>query len=78
VPLLLRLRGYEFRFFAGDGGEPPHVHVRGNSGRAKIWLARVEIAHSEYYSERRREEIIRITRAHRAEWLAAWARFFER
>lgn len=38
MPTLLAEDGYAFRSFSSDGGEPPHVHVRGNGGIAKIWL----------------------------------------
>jgi hypothetical protein len=27
MPTLLRIEGFRFSFFAGDGVEPPHVHV---------------------------------------------------
>ena len=79
VPVLLRVRGYSFRFYASDHGEPPHVHVIGNGGVSKLWLVpRVLIAKARGYDRRQREEIIRVARAHREAWLAAWGAFFER
>lgn len=77
VPTLLLERGYAFRFRSNDGDEPPHVHVNGNGGSAKIWLApAVRIGPSRGYSERESREIIRMTEAHRDEWIAAWHRHF--
>ena len=53
------------------------MHVGGNGGRAKVWLApRVEIAHSRGYTRRHHDAIIRKTKEHRREWLRAWDRYF--
>ena len=39
VPVVFREGQFEFRFYSGDKGEPPHIHVRHSSvGRAKFWL----------------------------------------
>jgi hypothetical protein len=76
VPVLLRTRGYIFKFYARDRPEPPHVHVIGNAGSAKIWLTSVEVVNVRGYSWRRVEEIHRIAKAHRASFEAAWVRFF--
>lgn len=76
VPTLHRERGYDFRFWAGDRGELPHVHVKGNGGRAKIWLSPVRVDWSRGYSRRRIGKIINITTDHQEGWLGAWARFF--
>lgn len=77
VPVLHREAGFTFRFFASDRPEPPHVHVVGHGGRAKIWLARpIEIATSRGYDERELNAILRIAREHRDEWLSAWNEFF--
>lgn len=79
MPILLRVRGYVFFFRSSDGGEPPHVHVEGNAGRAKMWLVpTVSFAKRRAYSRRQIGEITRVTEAHREAWLVAWSRFFER
>lgn len=38
VPRVLYEQGFSFSFFAADGGEPAHVHVRGSGGQGKWWL----------------------------------------
>lgn len=77
MPILLAEDGYEFRFFSNDRSEPPHVHVRGNGGRAKIWLApSVKLGPAHAYTAQRRGEILRKAEAHRDEWLARWSRHF--
>lgn len=79
MPILLSEDGYEFRFFSSDGGEPPHVHVRGNGGIAKVWLEPdVRIAEYRRYNRHRRDEIIRKTERHRVDWIVRWRRHFGR
>jgi hypothetical protein len=72
------VRGYVFRFYSSDRTEPPHVHVRGNGGGAKIWLTTPPSTDARGYDRRRVEEVQRVASAHREQWLEAWARFFER
>jgi truncated hemoglobin YjbI len=77
LPTLHREAGFAFRFRAGDRGERPHVHVYGNAGHAKIWLApEIEVDRIERYDVAQEHAIVRITREHRDEWLAAWNEFF--
>jgi hypothetical protein len=44
MPTALRDGPYRFFFYAGDGGEPPHVHVRRDRFEAKFWLEPVKQA----------------------------------
>ena len=76
MPTLLREGGFTFRFRASDGTEPPHVHVTGNGGRAKVWLRTIELIAVWGYDVKEQGDIRNITREHRDEWLEAWARFF--
>lgn len=77
VPTLHREAGYVFRFRANDGEEPAHVHVRGNGGKAKIWLTPgIDLQGSRGYTPRQVGRILTIAEVHRREWLTAWRRFF--
>ena len=77
MPTVHRERGYSFRFYPSDGSEPPHVHVVGNDGRAKLWLeARVSLAYSRRYNRAQIRRIEEITERERARFLTAWRRFF--
>jgi hypothetical protein len=38
MPTVLRLGPYRFFFYAGDGVEPPHVHIERDEKAAKFWL----------------------------------------
>ena len=46
MPVVFRWKGCKFFFFSneGDPREPPHIHVRGNSARAKFWIKPVALA----------------------------------
>ena len=46
MPTVLRTGPYRFFFYAGDRGEPPHVHVERDDNVAKIWLHPVRVQHS--------------------------------
>jgi hypothetical protein len=50
MPTLLRVEGFRFSFFAGDGVEPPHVHVSKGDAAAKIWLQPIRIAYAHGFS----------------------------
>jgi len=77
VPTLLLEGGYAFRFRSNDGPEPPHVHVEGNGGSAKMWLIpTVQMGAVRGYNRQQRAEIVRKTEVHRDEWIAAWHRHF--
>ena len=77
LPTLHREAGYTFRFYAADSAEPPHVHVTGNGGEAKLWLVSgLGIVRGRRYTAEQRKKIVQITEEHRVEWLSAWRRFF--
>jgi hypothetical protein len=78
MPTLLRIEGFRFSFFAGDGVEPPHVHVSKGDAAAKIWLQpiRIEYAHGFNPAELRR--IRELAFQHVAFFLERWNEYFGR
>lgn len=77
LPVLPRERGYTFAFFAGDRGEPPHVHVRGNGGNAKVWIGgALGLQNVRGYDVTQQGTILKVVKEHRSDWLADWFRFF--
>ena len=76
MPTLLRERGFRFFFYMADRYEPPHVHVQRDDQAAKVWLDPLEFAFVEGFRKHERQEILRITRQHLPEFLAAWHRRF--
>jgi hypothetical protein len=46
MPTIFRSGPYRFFFYAGDGTEPPHVHVERGDNIAKFWLRPVRLQES--------------------------------
>jgi len=44
MPTVLRQDGFRFFFYSNEGNEPPHIHVIGKGGEAKVWLEPVEFS----------------------------------
>ena len=76
MPTLWEEKGYAFRFRSTNAPEPPHVHVEGNGGAAKIWIDEVEVATSRGYTPPQVRQIVTIVEAHQAEFLERWHAFF--
>lgn len=68
----LEIRGYLFGFFVSEPpNEPPHVHVKGKGGSAKLWLATVRLVRSSY-SAGETSEIVDIVREHEHSFMEMW------
>ena len=72
VPTILRIRGYRIGFFQADLAEPPHVHVRRQSGEAKFWLDTIAVAGSRGFRPHEIREIATILEDHKNDLMAAW------
>ena len=44
MPVVLRVDGFKFFFFANEGMEPMHVHVEKGDGAAKFWLKPIRLS----------------------------------
>jgi hypothetical protein len=76
MPTVLRVGSLRFFFYAGDGAEPPHIHVEREDSEAKFWLDPVRLERSRGF---RRKEINRIhglVEDHREQLLESWNEFF--
>ncbi|HEX4053289.1 MAG TPA: DUF4160 domain-containing protein [Tepidisphaeraceae bacterium] len=77
MPIVLRLKGYRFGFYASDADEPPHVHVKMNGKHAKFWLRpTVELEFNRRYRPQELNEIRRMINDNRSKLLEAWREFF--
>lgn len=73
----VEIRGYLFGFFVSEPpAEPPHVHVKGRGGAAKLWLRPVRLVRSSY-SERATGDIVGIVRDEEERFLEMWRERFE-
>ena len=47
MPEIFRKLGFVFFFYANEGNEPMHVHVRKAGGFAKYWIEPIELEFSQ-------------------------------
>ncbi len=76
MPRIHYEQGFHFSFFAGDGHEPPHVHVRKGGATGKWWIEGGREEGSRGFKNSERAAIARIVRERRRKLLAAWNKFF--
>lgn len=76
MPTVLRSGPYRFFFYAGDGGEPPHVHVERDDCEAKFWLVPVRLAVSQGFKSKEINRLSSLVFEHQAEFLEGWNEFF--
>jgi Domain of unknown function (DUF4160) len=79
MPIVLRIKGYRFEFYASDEDEPPHVHVKKDGKHAKFWLTPVAMLdYSERYRMHELNEVRKRVEKNREKFLEAWHDFFGR
>lgn len=72
MPVILRIKGYRFRFYEADLDEPPHVHVAKDAKEAKYWMTPIALARSRGFREHELNEIERILVEYKDDILEAW------
>jgi hypothetical protein len=72
MPVVLRVKGFTFRFYEADLDEPPHVHVRKEGKEAKYWLDPVRIARAGRFKPANLREAERIINDNLEFLLSAW------
>jgi hypothetical protein len=76
MPTVLREGPYRFFFYAGDGGEPPHVHVERDRSEAKFWITPIRLANSIRFSAHELRDIEEIVERNHTLLLERWNEFF--
>jgi hypothetical protein len=79
MPVLLRVKGYRLEFYASDGDEPPHVHVKKGRKHAKFWIDPAVVL--EFSIRLRPQEVTearKLIEQHRETLLELWNAFFGR
>jgi len=61
-----------FFFFSNEGTEPPHVHVEGPDGSAKVWIGAGEVASHTGIRPADLARIVAIVKENREPFLEAW------
>ena len=76
MPTVLREGPYRFFFFAGEGDEPPHVHVERDDRVAKFWLDPVRLKRSGRFTRSELAQVRAIIVARRERLVEAWNEYF--
>lgn len=72
MPTIKIVGRFRFYFFSNENNEPPHIHVKAGSDQAKFWLDQVEMASNYGFRAHEMNEIEKIVREYRDEFLEAW------
>jgi hypothetical protein len=76
MPTELRVGPFRFFFYAGDGDEPPHVHVERDDCEAKFWLDPVRLERSGGFRRNEIDRVRELIENHREQLLESWNAFF--
>ena len=76
MPTVLRTGPYRFFFYAGDRGEPLHVHVESGDGLAKFWLDPIRLQRSSGFNGAEIRRIQRMIAEHHSPLVEAWNAYF--
>jgi hypothetical protein len=78
MPTVLRIGPYQFRFYAADMNEPPHVHVKRDRAEAKFWLEPVRLEWQREFRQHELNSVQRLVEEHRAFFLERRHEHFRR
>jgi len=76
MPTILRIKGYRFFFFSGEGQEPPHIHVESAERYAKFWLNPVSLARSWGFRSHEIKELRGFVEDHKEKFEEEWNEHF--
>jgi hypothetical protein len=76
MPTVLRIGPFRFFFYAGDGGEPPHVHVERDDCEVKFWLDPVRLERSRGFRRKEINRVRELVEEYREQLLEGWNEFF--
>lgn len=76
MPTVLRVGPFRFFFYAGDGGEPPHIHVERDDCEAKFWLDPIRLERSHGFRSKEINRIRQLVEEHWEQLLEGWNEFF--
>lgn len=77
MPTIYRKNGYRFFFYSNEGSEPPHIHIIGHGGEAKIWLQTAEFAFDYNINPAQRRWLKAQVKQHVLEFMEKWNDVFK-
>lgn len=78
MPTVLRVGPYRLFFYAGDRGEPSHVHVERDDNIAKFWLDPVRLQRSGGFNRIEIRNIHKMIIENKSKLLESWNEYFGR
>ncbi len=76
MPTIMRHGPYRVFMYAGDRGEPPHVHVEREDNVAKFWLDPRRLQYSGGFSRKEIRRIEALLAVHHDQLIKAWNDYF--
>lgn len=76
MPTILPTGPYRFFFYAGDGNEPPHIHIERDEKLAKVWLEPVRLQESGGFSTAEVNRIRKLIENNSELLLRSWDEYF--
>ena len=79
MPVVLRLDGFKFFFYANEGNprEPAHIHIRTSGAEAKFWLEpQVQLARNDGFDAPTLRHIAGFVANHQAQLKRDWHEYF--
>jgi hypothetical protein len=76
MPIILRVKGHQFFFYAQDANEPVHIHVAKAGCDAKYWLTPIRLAVNHGFRPHDLREIADIVEENEILIIERWNEFF--
>jgi len=76
MPTIFKKGPYRFFFYAGDKGEPRHVHVERDDKIAKFWLEPIRMHSSGGFSRAEISKIQEIIEEYHVRFVEVWNDYF--
>ena len=79
MPVVLRVGGFRFFFYANEGSprEPAHVHVEKDGVEAKFWISPdIRLAYNDGFNAKALRQVLHLVEANRECIEKAWNDFF--
>ena len=77
MPTIFRSGPFRFFFYAGDGGEPPHVHVERDDCEAKFWLDPVRLERNQGFNTKEVRRLWKMIAMRQILFMEGWNDFFK-
>lgn len=75
MPTILRELGFRFFFYTREPNEPPHIHIIGRSGEAKVWLNDLSFQKVYNLKPKDQKDILQIVLKNRKMFLKEWRKY---